>query len=111
MTIYKWPSYINNNFYAYSHKRADNVTVTEFLSGRKAAFKNNTRNIDTLECSILLTKNEDKLFWEWFDDIGGLAGVFECSALGNSVYRFTETPSPSASQEYVTLSLSLEEVY
>lgn len=112
MTIYNWSSFVNTRFYNYSHQRADNSIMTEMISGRKVGFQKNTRNVDTLSCSLLLTQNEDTAFWNWFDGIGGLAGGFKCSALGSANYRFTEVPSPSnSSQGYITLDLKIEELY
>lgn len=113
MTITEWPSNINSKFFAYNDKPKENTTITEFMSGRTIGNQINSRNIMTINCSILLSKTELSSFWNWFnDDLGQLSGAFHCAALGSKNYRFTEIPEPQDTElQYRKLSLSFEEVY
>lgn len=109
MTVYNFAN-VNTNFYDYSAKKIDNSVMTEYTSGRKVGYLKNTKNAMTIECSLLLTKTETATFWTWFDGIGGVTGIFKCSALGSGNYRFLEVPSPTTSQEWTTLAMTIEEV-
>lgn len=114
MIINEWSQYVNTKFYAYSENLKDNTILTTFLSGRTIGQKINERDIKEIKCSLRLNKkvNEDIAFWNWFSQIGSLAGVFSCPALGNMNYRFTSIPKPQdTDQQFVKLQLEIEEVY
>lgn len=114
MTLVTWPNNVNKKFFAFNEQAKDNTIITENLSGRTTGKQINTRNIMQFNCSIKLDKPEElSAFWDWYNDtLGQTAGAFTCSALGDKQYRFTDTPSPSdTNQKYRILDLSIEEVY
>lgn len=113
MTIVDWSNKVNTRFFGFSDKPKDNTTVTQYVSGRVVGWQNNTRNVMTMQCSLKLTKKELAAFWDWYnDELGALAGVFTCGALGDKHYRFTDIPDPQDTEQTSrVLSLSIEEVY
>lgn len=115
MTIEPWSNSVNKKFFSFSKKPKENATVTEFLSGRTVAYKNNERDLFTYSCNIDLDKESGELeaFWTWFNSsLGGLAGVFSCDAIGSAYYRFTSVPEPQDTDQIrTTLNLNFEEVY
>ncbi|WP_294429903.1 hypothetical protein [uncultured Treponema sp.] len=113
MTIETWPSNVNSNFFAFSEKPKDNTKKTEYLSGRVTSYQINTRNVMTFSCSLQMSKEELSSFWTWYnDELGGLSGVFSCTALGTKNYRFAEIPEPQdTNQLFRVLSMNIEEAY
>lgn len=114
MTVFTWPEGVNMRFYGMNQKPKDNVKQTEYISGRTVSYNVNSRCIMTTACSLRLRKKDElSLFWSWYNfTLGGTAGVFSCSALGDGYYRFTAVPAPSNTDTvYRTLDLSIEEVY
>lgn len=113
MTITQWSNKVNKRFYGFNEKPKDRAKITEYISGRTTAYNTNTRSVMSFTCSLKLTKKELAFFWEWFnDELGGTAGIFDCSALGNKHYRFTDIPDPqNTEQSRRILSMSIEEVY
>lgn len=112
--IREWSSDVNQKFYSFGYDYKENVTVTEFLSGRVIGERNNERDIKQISCKLKLNKKtgEDVAFWSWYNTMGQTAGKFTCSALGTSTYRFTEKPENAEStQTRVELQLKIEEVY
>lgn len=116
MTYVQWPESVNTRFYAYSKTPEDNYISTEYQSGRKAVILKNTRFVNSIKCSLTVSKTKQKpelsCFWNWFTlSLGGLAGVFVCAPLGEGYYRFASTPSVTESQMTARLDFEIEEVY
>lgn len=114
MTVTEWSSSVNTKFYAYSKVPKDNFNSSEFASGRTVYTLKNTRFVNSIKCSLALDKKsgEYEAFWNWYTvTLGGPTGVFTCSALGTSYYRFTSTPSATETQTKAKLDLEIEEVY
>lgn len=115
MTPIAWSPYVNSKFYAYNDKPVDNVVMSEFISGRKTGHQINTKAVREINCSIRLDIHGGELesFWQWYNyELGQMAGQFTCSALGDKVYRFTQTPEPQDTDLNTReLKLSIEEVY
>ena len=110
-----WPSNINMKFYAGKKTPKENVELTENLSGRVIGHRINTKSLMKISCSIRLSKNEQLIFWDWFNNtICQTSGSFYCSGLGSEeqLYRFTSIPDvQDTEQKYNELSLELEEVF
>lgn len=111
MTIHTWPTGVNTKFFSYSKQPNDNSIVSEFISGRVTGYKRNTRSQFHYNCKLILTKDEEQIFWEWFNDFS-LVGAFECAALGSGYYRFVSVPSPDdTDQQFTKLNFEIEQVY
>lgn len=113
MTITAWPESVNSKFFAFNDKPKENSQITEYLSGRVTGYNHNTRAVMSFSCSLQLTHTELADFWNWYnDELGALAGVFTCPALGVRHYRFAEIPDPQdTNQQFRVLSMQIEEVY
>lgn len=114
MTTTNWPANVNSDFFAYTKTPKDDTVETEFMGGRKVVFSRNTRRLHEISASISLDlpSGEHERFWNWFDAMGGKAGIFQCPSLGSSYYRFMDIPSEDGtSMKSRTLTLSIEEVY
>lgn len=114
MTVVNWPTSVNKKFYAFTKTPADNFISSEFASGRKTVILKNTRFVNNIKCSLTVSKKsgEYEAFWNWFTlTLGGLSGVFSCSALGSSYYRFSATPNATETQTTAKLDFEIEEIY
>lgn len=114
MNVVKWPEQVNKKFYALSKVPEDNFISTEFASGRKTVILKNTRFVNHIKCSVTVGKKngEYEQFWNWFTvSLGGCAGAFTCSALGNGYYRFSSTPKTTETQTTARLDFEIEELY
>lgn len=113
MTITEWSENVNSKFFGFNERPKENSKTTEYLSGRVTSYNVNTRSVMSFSCSLQLDKTELAIFWTWYNDsLGGLAGCFQCSALGNGVYRFSDIPEPQdTNQQFRVLSMNIEEVY
>lgn len=110
----EWSANVNKRFFGLNEKPKENTRVTEFMSGRTVGEQINTRAVMQYSCSLLLAvPDELNNFWAWFnDELGALAGVFTCDAIGDGQYRFVSTPEPQdTSRVWRELSLEIEEVY
>lgn len=111
MTIVNWPTNVNQKFYAFNKKAKENVELTENLSGRTVGHKINTKNQMIFSCSLKVSKAEEDIFWNWFNDtLGQTAGYFYCAALGTKLYKFISVPEPQdTNQTHRELSMEIEE--
>lgn len=110
-----WPSGVNSKFYAKKEVADDNAVTTEYASGRKSVSLKNTRWPRKYSLSLSLDKRtgEDALFWDWYkDELGGLAGVFKCDALGEGrAWRFSKAAEDGGGTPFCTISLEVEETW
>lgn len=104
----------NCKFYDGENGLKDNAVVVSNLSGRTVAYLANDRFTETKSLKLTLdtsgSNSEYKKFKTWYTNtLGGIAGVFKCSALGTQLWRFTENPTEDNGQRFKTLSISIEE--
>lgn len=113
MTVNNWDERINTRFYGLEDNHPKNNTQkTSYLSGRVSGIQINTRAVMQKTVKLRLTKAEETLFWQWYNDIGGDVGAFTCDALGTGYWLFSEMPEPvETTQTHVVLSMTIEEVY
>lgn len=112
MTISTWPEDINNSFFSFQKQPKENTVVSDFSSGRVSGYKKNSRQQFIYTLSVRFSKEEEALFWEWFEEIGTILGAFSCSALGTGYFRFVSIPSPQdTDQTHTTLELEIEDLY
>lgn len=114
MTFYNWPSGVNDNIFNLNSVPVDATTETTFVGGRRVVRATNTRQMHnhSFAISLNVVSGEYKRFYDWFDAIGGKAGVFILPSLGTGYYRFLDVPSDdSTSMQTRTVSLNVEEVY
>lgn len=114
MTYYNWPNNVNKNIFNLNKTPVDSTEETSFVGGRKIVRATNTRALHefSFSLSLDLTSGEYDRFYNWFDSIGGKAGIFKLNTLGTGFYRFIDIPSDdSTSMKSRNVSLNVEEVY
>lgn len=114
MTVTNWSGFVNTKFYSFSKMPKENTKSFDSISGRSVSYQVNSRAVMIYTCSLEVKRpDEENAFWTWFnDELGGLAGAFKCSAVGDGFYRFTEIPSPQdTKQKTRVLNLQFEEVF
>lgn len=114
MIYVNWSNLVNKNFFSMSSKPKENTEITEFLSGRSASWKRNSKDIMTYTLKLRLEVGDElNAFWYWFNNqLGQTANAFICDAIGPKLYRFVSIPEPQDTDtNYRTLELEIEEVY
>lgn len=114
MTYYNWPNNVNSDIFNMNATPVDATAETTFVGGRRVVRALNTRQMHNYSFSISLNvaSGEYKRFYDWFDAIGGKAGVFKLPALGPGYFRFLDVPSDdSTSMQSRNVSLNVEELY
>ena len=115
MIVNTWDETVCNlKFYEVTNGYKDNTVKIENLSGRSVCWMANNKFIKTKELKLRLETtglNEYLNFWNWFESIGGCAGVFTCSVFGSDNWRFSSIPSEDNGQKYKELSINIEQVY
>lgn len=112
MTVCEFPNNVNHNFYNYKEEYLDNAITLEYISGRKSSVKRNSIFAKKITVSLSLkVGSELNNFNNWYTVVlGGTAGVFRCSQIGEKNYRFTNPPKMSEGQIYRTCEFEIEEV-
>lgn len=111
-----WPSNVNTKFYAGKRSAKENVELSKNLSGRVTGHKINSKDVMQFSVSLTLTKAEQRIFWNWYNNnLCQTAGYFYCAALDNNseqLYRFTSKPDvQDTDQRKNEFQLEIEEAF
>ncbi len=93
MTVQNWSPCVNQMFFNFHMLPVDDSVTKEFASGRTIVMRKNTKMMHSVKCTVAVSlPDEYNEFYRWFEDMGGLSGLFTCDALPGKVFRFEEIP-------------------
>lgn len=110
----QWRDDVNCNFFDGKFGYKSNAITTEYMSGRKVAWLQNSKFIQTLSASLALENTianpEYQRFIHWYTtELCGPVNTFTCPALSGR-WRMNSV-SEDAGQRIKTLTIEIEQVF